>query len=343
MLNVANTTRYVVEAEVLRDKSGAETLVVVTKGTFVVKPDGHCAVDEVQAPIVRVPEYIGRPGHSSLLSESDFILVKPTTDLLVLGHAYAPAGSQATSVIVGMQVGSVTKRLRVWGDRRWQKGALRWSASDPDPFDRLPMIYERAFGGSIGEPSLDGVWSCDVRNPIGRGFGASENRQEGDLLHNIEYEDARDTPAGVGPIPRHWQPRVPLAGTYDDAWRADRFPLPPHDLDDRFYNAAPTDQQPQHLLVGGEPVRLLNLTSTGSWQFSLPRVWLVFNTQIGHNVHAHRAQLHTVTLQPDARRLVLTWVSTLRCHGFTSRLGTVHVREKPLVPLSAAVSARAAS
>ncbi len=343
MLNVANTTPYVVEAEVLRDKSGAETLVVVTKGTFVVTPDGHCDVDEVQSPIVRAPKYVGKAGHSSLLSESDFNIVKPTTDVLLLGHAYAPAGVKASSVTVGMRVGPVIKRLRVWGDRRWQKGALRWSASDPLPFDRLPMVYERAHGGAIGEPGPDGVWSCDVRNPIGRGFGAGENRQEGDLLHNIEYEDASDIPAGLGPISRHWQPRARLAGTYDEAWRAERFPLPPHDLDDHFYNSAPSDQQPPNHLVGGEPVELRNLTPRGSWQFLLPRAWLVINTQIGKNVHAHRAQLDTVMLLPDAGRLVLTWVSTLRCHGHTTKLGTVHVREKPRVSLGASLPTRAAS
>lgn len=339
MWTVANTTPYVVESEVLRDRSGAETLVVVVKGTFIVRTDGQCDVDDEQVTIVRVPQFIGPPGQSSLLCDSDFVIVKPTTDVLVYGHAYAGPGTGGKSVVVKMEVGPVTKRLRVWGDRHWQWAALRWSATDPLPFERMPIVYERAFGGSIGAPGADGIWRCDPRNPVGRGFGGGDHRKEGDPLPNVEYDDARKLPAGLGAISRHWSPRLELAGTYDTAWRENRFPLPPDDFDARFYNAAPPDQQPERHLVGGESVSLENLNPNGSLRFALPRVWLALNAQIGTDVEALRTELHTVLFRPDERRVVMTWVSTFRCQGRTTKLRLIHVREKPRVALSTAARA----
>ena len=332
MWTVANTTPYVVEALLLRDSSGAETLTVVTKGSFVITPEGQCSTDCEQTSIVHVPQYAGEPARSSLLRETDFVLHKPTTDILLLGHAYA-GSTDGTSAMVTMKVGPIEKRLRVWGDRHWERGALRWSASAPRPFERMPLLYERAFGGSAGAPRADGVWSCDPRNPVGRGFKAADLREEGAPLPNFEPEDGSEAPAGLGAISRHWSPRVMLAGTHDDAWRRKRFPLPPENFDVRFCNAAPIDQQPKQHLTGGEPVYLENLTPDGALRFVLPKVWLTLNTTIGSDVQAHHAQLHTLLLVPDQRRIELTWVSTQRCHGRTTRIRRIHVREKPRVAL----------
>ena len=253
----------------------------------------------------------------------------------------AEPGGRTTSTVVSLEVGPIAKCLRVWGDRRWQGGAARWNLGDPQPFTRVPLCYEHAIGGAVGEPGSDGVWDCDMRNPVGRGYGASRARQDGDLAANTEYEDGRDAPAGFGPLPPNWQPRAGYAGTYDDAWQANRFPLPPDDLDNRFYNAAPADQQSVNPLVGGESVRLQNLTADGLWAFTLPRVWLVLNTQVGEHVRAHRAMLQTVMLHPDERQVVMTWVSTLRCQGHAHKLRRVHVREKPRVALGTPVTVRA--
>ncbi|MFT3717332.1 DUF2169 family type VI secretion system accessory protein [Pseudorhodoferax sp.] len=340
MWTIANTTPYAVEAQLLRDASGAETLAVVTKGSFVIRADGQCCPDCEQTPIVQVPQYAGVPACSSLLRDTDFVLHKPTTDVLVSGHAYAGA-PRRTSTMVTMEVGPIAKRLRVWGDRHWERSALRWSASAPLPFERVPLLYERAFGGSAGAARADGIWSCDPRNPIGRGFKAAELRREGDPLPNIEPEDGRQAPAGLGAISRHWSPRVELAGTHNEAWRSKRFPLPPEDFDPRFYNAAPSDQQPRQHLIGGEPAYLENLTPDGSLRFVIPKVWLTLNTTIGLDVEGHRAQLHTLVLVPDERRVEMTWVSTLRCHGRATRIRRIHVREKPRVGLGAQMRRRA--
>ena len=50
------------------------------------------------------------------LYDSDFYLTKPSTDILLHGHAYAPGGGSTTHVDVTMRVGDVSKTLRVTGD-----------------------------------------------------------------------------------------------------------------------------------------------------------------------------------------------------------------------------------
>lgn len=50
-------------------------------------------------------------------------------------------------------------------------------------------------------------------------------------------------PAGLGPVGRPWTPRIQLAGTYDDIWKAEHWPNLPRDFDMGYWNCAPADQQ----------------------------------------------------------------------------------------------------
>jgi len=88
---------------------------------------------------------------------------------------------------------------------------------------------------------------------------------------NRPYTGQADYPVvGLGPVGRWWQPRLKLAGTHDQAWKASQWPRSPHDHDYRYWNCAPEDQQidfPQ----GGELISLLNLTPGGGMvRFELP-------------------------------------------------------------------------
>jgi hypothetical protein len=112
---------------------------------------------------------------------------------------------------------------------------------------------------------------------------------------------------GFGPIGRNWVPRYPFAGTYDQNWLDHVFPFLPQDFDDRYYQAAPEDQQidyPQ----GGEEVQLLNLTPEGRTRFRLPTlgVPVVFFRKQGEPEH-QQAVLDTIVIEPDLQRMLLTW------------------------------------
>ncbi len=181
----------------------------------------------------------------------------------------------------------------------------------------MPLIYERAFGGS---DALQGV--NDNRNPIGKGFFAKRSNLAGIAAPNIEYPANSGSssgnvprPAGYGPIARNWSPRLELAGTYDDAWFEQRKPLVPVDFNDRFFQCAPEDQQTQKYLTGGEEVELINLTPVGRWRFQLPRVAIGCATSfLGRSREFHRPNLHTVVIEPDVRRVIMVWHTSLPCH-----------------------------
>jgi len=262
MWQLDNRTPFAAERGWVRDRNGAEVWLVAVKCTFDILPDGSTNVSSEQPPVLRAPEHHGEPGNSSIKYEADLVRTKVTTDVVVVGHAYAPGGRPAEQMEVGFRIGPVSKVLRVTGDRTWGAAGM----SRPQPFSTMPLVYERAFGGAdrlSSHPDRDWEW----RNPVGTGFSVSRDHLTGVPLPNIEYpQDVvsgwkdRPTPAGFGVVAGHWQPRASFAGTYDERWMKERMPLPPADFDDRFFQAVPTDQQAPAFLRGGEPVTLVGLT-----------------------------------------------------------------------------------
>jgi len=141
-------------------------------------------------------------------------------------------------------------------------------------------------------------------------------------------------PAGFGPIAAHWQPRAKYCGTYDDKWLRERQPLVAEDFDERFYLCAPQDQQAQGYFKGGEPVELVNLTPDGLLRFKLPREVFGFATRFRtREVMQHRANLHTVILEPDVPRVSLVYHTHLPCHSKVLKLQeTAITRKRVLAP-----------
>jgi hypothetical protein len=324
MWQVDNRTPFAAERGWVRDRSGAEVWLVAVKCTFDIKPNGSTEVAEEQPPVLRVPEYHGEPGKSSIRYEADLVLTKRTTDIIVVGHAYAPGGRPITETEVGLRVGPVQKILQVTGDRAW--GVT--GRSSPEQFVKMPLVYERAFGGvDKKSPRLDRDW--EWRNPVGTGFAVSRDNVTGLALPNVEYPDEpvgswsdRPRPAAFGAIASHWQPRASFAGTYDDSWMKERMPLLPHDFDDRFFQCAPQDQQAPAFLRGGEPVVLHRLTPAGELRFVLPKIFLGFDTRFydgSREIHKER-KLHTVIVEPDYPRVSLVWHTALPCHFKVQKL-----------------------
>lgn len=324
MWQLDNRTPFAAERGWVRDRDGAEIWLVAVKATFDVRPDGTTEVSKEQPPVLRLPEHFGEPGKSSIKYDADLVLTKKTTDVIVVGHAYAPEGRAVTQLDVGFKIGALQKALRVFGDRRWQGVGM----PTPEPFTRMPLVYERAFGGvdkRSPTPEKDWEW----RNPVGTGFAASSSSATDTMLPNIEnpkqliasWKD-RPAPAGFGVVASHWQPRVGFAGTYDDRWMKTRQPLLAEDLDDRYFQSAPADQQTPEFLRGGEAVTLLRLTPTGELRFTLPKLYLGFETRFydgSRQVHPNR-KLHTVILEPDFPRVSLVWHSALPCHFKVQKL-----------------------
>ena len=330
-----NQTPFAAERGWVRDRSGAEVWIVAVKATLLIGPDGSKKLAPEQEPVRLAPKFRGDPATSSLLYDTDLIPVKSATDILLHGHAYAPKGAAVRQVDVSMRVGTVRKALRVFGDRYWRVGMLGLKLSEPDPFVKMPLVYERAHGGA--DPVMpDKGWS--VRNPVGLGYALKAEHLAGRRAPNLEnpaepISSPKQQPqlAGFGPIAPHWEARARFGGTYDKKWEEDRQPLLPTDFDDRFYQGAPPEQQAPGFLKGGESVELYNLTPGGSLRFTLPRVILGFETHFGRETVRHQAKLHSLILEPDVPRVQMVWATALPCHSKILKLKVTTITRKKVV------------
>ena len=173
MFEIINRTPFVVSLIPGLGKDDVAHITVLAKGTFNIPiPPGPPRIAEQQIPFWPGDEWNGpEPATSSVRFESDACPTKPGTDVVLVGHAYAGARHQAT-VDVGLRVGKLQKVVRVTGDRIWARAAFTWVMSSPPvAFERLPLVYERAFGGvDRSDPAQP---SGDDRNPVGTGFAAA--------------------------------------------------------------------------------------------------------------------------------------------------------------------------
>jgi len=336
MLQLDNRTPYPAERTIVMDKAGEKSWVVAVKATYHVCMDGTTELAAAQKPPLYSAEHIGEPGKSSILYEADLIPTKPATDVLVNGEAYAPAGKPVEAVDVSIRIGTLKKRLRVFGDRHWDTGFPgRLKQSSPAKFERMPITYERAFGGWDMTDPDSAKQRLYSKNPIGSGFATKEHHLKGHALPNIEHPshlisawNDRPPPGGFGAIASYWSPRLEWAGTYDEVWMEGKFPLLPDDFDDRFHQCALPDQQVGGYLRGGEEVALENLTESGSLHFCLPKVYLTFSTRFGRQKQEHRASLQTVVIEPDVPQVIMVWQTSLACHHLLDQLDATIIREK---------------
>ena len=333
-----NRTPFAADRSWVRDREGAEVWLVAVKGTFNINPDGSTSIADEQAEVLLAAKYSGEPGKSSLLCDSDLPRTKLTTDVIVNGHAYAPGGEPTKTVTVSFRVGDLVKSLRVTGDRVWKGiGFVNWK-SRCIPFVKMPITYERSFGGMDLKSKNPKRHSWDTRNPVGTGFAKWRNRLIGQRVPNVHAAGlkvpslpGKSYPAGFGVIAGHWMSRVRLAGTCDAEWEKERAPLLPKDFDDRYYQSAPPDQQTSEFLKGGEEVQLNNLTPSGILAFKLPRVVLGFETDFAGELVRHRCNLYTVILEPDVPRIMMVWHTALPCHSKVTKLRRTTIIQKKLL------------
>lgn len=315
MWEVDNRTPYSADRNWTREKDGAHHWIVAVKASFRVTPRGELELAEEQSPPLLEPEYVGDPGESSLRFDTDLGPLKPATDVWVCGHARAPRDKPVTELPISLRFGKIEKTLLVRGENVYYSGAGGLTTTSPRPFVRMPVVYERAFGGfdtTSADPSRHRLYA---RNPVGVGFAASSRPREHEPGPNVVYpgkDPAQSGPAGFGAIAAHWSPRVELAGTYDAAWVKTRRPLLPADYDDRFSLCSPEDQRPLSYVAPGTTVQLVHMTANPVLRFDLPRKIMRFRTHFGARVEEHPGYLVSVILEPDDEIVRVVWQSSLR-------------------------------
>lgn len=309
-----NQTPYKSERTWVRDIHGVHQWIVVVKATYDIYKNGALILSENQVDPLFSPKYNGKDGESSIRYEADLIAMKPGTDVLLNGSAYAPEEAASTQVQVSLMFSDIRKDLVVYGDRMWQSGLIGPTPGNPSMFTSMPIVYERAYGGFDQTDPDPKKHKLDIRNPFGVGHVAKKSTLAGTLLPNVEYPGksvSKAGPAGFGALPIYCSPRKEYLGTYDSAWKEHKAPLLPDDYDERCLLCSPLDQRPQGYLKGGEVFTLINLTPNGRLQFALPEVFLFFETHINGKTYDHRPELVTVVIEPDHPRLIMTWQTSL--------------------------------
>lgn len=329
----SNNTQLIAEPFILMNSSGAESLLIVVKGTWSIAADGTLMLSDEQMPIQQTPLYNGEPGTSSLRYDSDIVLEKPGTDCVLIGHAWAPRG--ASQVDVSFAVGTVRQQARVFGERKWvmnQKGAV--SISKSSPFDNIPLTWEYAYGGADTSWEDPAFHEFCQENPVGRGFSAVKSNisLDAQVLPNIEYPvdlilkpGQRPRPVGFGMVAPYWQPRATYAGTYDENWRRNISPLPPADLDPRFYSSAAPGLNTLNHLSGTEQVVVEGASRQGILRFELPGIQPLASVRRWRNEDLVPLRLDTVIVEPEEERLILVWRGAVNIHGKVREISQVGI------------------
>jgi hypothetical protein len=336
---VLNKTPFAFEALYLVDEEFRPLIVPVVKATFSIGRDGRCVRAEEQIPLNVGGEYWGKdPETSSFKYEPEVAFAKPATDVVLIGHAYA--GRSGTKELrISLNVGPISKDVNVFGDRIWSKSLGMVSMTNPLPFEKIPLIYERAFGGWDRSQPDPTKHTYEPRNPVGTGFVGAGGFEKELRLPNIEDPrtpirslNDRPAPAGFGFVSPHWQPRAALAGTYDEAWQKTRSPLLPKDFDRRHLNAASAGLVMPKYLRGDEPISAVGVTPEGTLSFNLPGVPppTVKIALVDGEDKELVLDLDTVIIEPDDRRVLLLWRGNLVLRTGPHDVSAVEVYAEPV-------------
>jgi len=228
---------------------------------------------------------------------------KAQAEFLATGFAFPPGSRPSPACTVRIALGNHEKVLNVFGDRLWKHGGI----SDPEPFTKMALNWQRAYGG---EGFAD--------NPLGKGFKpVVGERGKIHRLPNLQYPtetvydpDIGITPAGFGPLDITWPQRFSKVGTYDKAWLKEDFPAYARDIDWTIFNIATSDQWFNGHLHGDEPYRLENLhPEKPRIEGHLPgfkaRCFVTRQTNTGEIFEEISTRLSTVWFFPHRERAVL--------------------------------------
>ncbi len=312
---IENRTPFATEAYFATDEEGRPLVVPIVKATYAVDTRGALSLAEEQVPVDFLGSNYGEPGESSIRFEPDIAFVKPSTDCVLVGHAHSPH-SRATQVDVTFKAGRLEKTVRVTGDRQ-VVGGVSPGISNPEPFEKIPLVYERAFGGWDRSADSEDRYGYEPRNPVGVGFVSKHGRiMEGSSVPNLEdpadplpAPGARCRPAGFGFISPDWHPRASFGGTYDEAWVNNRAPLLPRDFNRRFFNSASDGLTASEFLVGNEWIQVMGATPEGNWIFQLPGLEnprCQLHTRFSGSVEVNTA-LDTLIVDADEQKVILVW------------------------------------
>jgi hypothetical protein len=231
---------------------------------------------------------------------------KVRADVVAVGHAHAPRGAAAVmdvALLFGHEGNAFERRIRVFGDRRWQRGPSWAEISEPATFGAMPLTYARAFGGPGFEANPAGQGRVD-RFRHARALPPLPNLEDPESLLRVPSQ--RPAPACFAPLPLSWKRRAEAPA------RRAPWPCFPEALDWTLYQIAPRPQQ-LAFLRGDEPFALVGMHRVHPvLEGSLPGVTArAFASRPQGRFDEVELRLDTVVIDADAMKLSLVWRGVL--------------------------------
>ncbi|WP_437299893.1 DUF2169 family type VI secretion system accessory protein [Sorangium sp. So ce426] len=207
---------------------GQRYITIIVKASFAFTPGAAMWRTEPQE-ILRAEVHHGKNPARSVRFTGDLAPYLGRADVLFTGDAHAPDGAHVERLPV---------RLAVFGAGGCALDK-RLLVRDQKPFQRMPLVYEKAARGPNG-------WE----NPFGIDAGDGEAK----VLDPLDP----GRPAGLGPIARAWPVRKRLLGkTRRETLEGPNAEIPAG-FDWSYFQAAPPDQRTEYLR-GDEWIVLENL------------------------------------------------------------------------------------
>jgi hypothetical protein len=236
---------------------------------------------------------------------NEAVIKRGGTDILVFGNAITPEGIPALSTEIRAFIpGKLDHRLKVFGDRFWDRGLSGWKVSDPIPFSIMPLSLANAYGG---KDYWDGLEIPYGINPFGKGFALYDEALMGKPLPNIE--DPRNLiynwtdkpgPYGFGPI-RWCESRIKAAvmpQAKDESEQSQSSAL--------IYNDAFYDMVVQNLSPG-DWLFLEGVHSNRKFSVKIPSLTLKIDLRFGEKSYERFCYIDQLGVEPDHNRIFLTY------------------------------------
>ncbi len=224
-MELVNSTPLTARIDVAHtEELGYRVGMIVAKATFRFDMDGSVTLDADDPYPIFLHDVESELG---LLPRDDFPRIDDAFEVILLGVAYAPEGKPVRSMKVGLQVGDERRELIVFGDREWMDVQGNKAISEPEYFEKMPLTYENAFGGTcdifvdkdspveVSDPFNKygkGMDPAPIAKELGKtfkcpdGYPFYDTRRE---LPNLEDPENLITDWSHKPMPKCWA-TVPL-------------------------------------------------------------------------------------------------------------------------------------
>jgi len=278
-------------------RGGVQWATVIAKAAFELPVTGSARRVDATAlasggALVTRDAYYHELRASSLRAAREDMPYLPNAGVVLRGHALAHLDRPVPEMLVRLALERdgflFDKSVRILGDR------APASSAPPKAFTKMPLVYERAFGGPRRKD-----------NPVGIGH----ERMSSALPNLVDPGDA-ERPAGFGPVSPYWSERRNHLCGIDVAAALVDGPDLPESFGGAFFQPAPADQQTD-FLTGGECLRLEGVhPERAKIEARLPELTASARTSQDGKVRPVEMFADLLVLDTDELSFVIVWRGT---------------------------------